>query len=263
MAPYIYISKYIMNGNNIILTPLPIMEPRILVENTIGKHNEELEKSIIRIDESKMYEDLSTVIICPTRGTFPTRVVQSWMKLMKPMNQQTAGPIFAECMKVDEAYNALIEYILGNPYLSQFKYVLTIEEDNLPPPDGLLQLYKSMDKYDVVSGLYWSKSDDGFPMIFGNPEEGPDDSKPQPPKYGEVQQANALGMGFNLFKLDIFRKLPKPWFKTVEAYDAFEGLRYLTQDIYFYKEAAKHGFKFACDNRVLVGHLDQKTDKVW
>lgn len=239
------------------------MEPRILVGDTVGKHNEDLEKEIDRVDKSKMYEDLSTIIICPTRGTFPTRVVQSWMKLMKPMNQLVAGPLFAESMKVDAAYNGMIEYILGNPSLSNFKYILTIEEDNMPPSDGLLKLYKSMDKYDVVGGLYWSKSDDGFPMIFGDPENGKMDFKPQVPKYGEVQPANGLGMGFNLFKLDMFRHIPKPWFETKEVSNAFEGTQQLTQDIYFYKKALDAGYKMACDNTVLIGHYDQKTDVVW
>ena len=239
------------------------MEPRILTDNTVGKHNEDLETSIERVDDSKMYEDQSTIIICPTRGTFPTRVVQSWMKLLKPMNQQVAGPIFAESMKVDDAYNALFKYILDNPFLNKFKYVLTIEEDNLPPPDGLLKLYKSMDKYDVVGGLYWGKSDNGFPMIFGNPELNDTDPTPQTPRQGEVQEANALGMGFNLFKLDMFRKIEEPWFETVQEYDPTKGVTQLTQDFHFYRKAKKEGFKFACDTNILVGHLDSKTDIIY
>jgi len=210
-----------------------------------------------------MYEDLSTIIICPTRGTFPTRVVQSWMRLQKPMNQTVAGPIFAEAMKVDHAYNSLIEYILGNDYLSKFKYILTIEEDNLPPADGLINLYKSIGDYDVVGGLYWGKGINGFPMIFGDPAEGPNDAKPQKPKIGEIQPANALGMGFNLFKLDMFKKMEGPWFKTEQGKDENGFDKVMTQDIYFYRKAAKEGFKFACDNSVLVGHFDFKNDKIW
>lgn len=237
-------------------------EPRILVGDSVGRNNEELEKSILRVENSKMYEDLSTIIVCPTRGVFPTRVVQSWMKLMKPMNQTVVGPIFAESMKVDVAYETLFEYILSNDYLSKFKYVLTIEEDNLPPADGLLKLYKNMDKYDVVGGLYWGKGENGFPMIFGSPSE-PGDFKPQKPEANTVQQANGLGMGFNLFKLDMFRKVPQPWFKTLEGKDE-NGMEVgYTQDIYFYKKAAQEGFKFACDTSVLVGHYDSRTDTVF
>lgn len=239
------------------------MEPRILGENPIGLHNTNLEKSIERVEKSKMYKDLSTIIICPTRGMFPTRIVQSWMKLLKPMNQAIAGPIFAESMNVDEAYNTLIKYILDNDYLKKFKYILTIEEDNAPPPEGLLKLYESIDDYDVVSGLYWHKSKDGFPMLFGDPEKGPLDSAPQVPKQGEVQRVNALGMGFNLFKLDMFRQIPEPWFKTMITSNPIDGDNTMTQDFYFYRNAAKLGYKFACDNRVLVGHYDTKQDKMY
>lgn len=241
------------------------MEPRIIQDNgeVIGVHNNDLKESINRVDKSKMYEDLSTVIICPTKGLFPTRVVQSWMKLLKPLNQTVYGPIFAEAMKVDAAYNALIGYILGHEELSKCKYILTIEEDNLPPVDGLLNLYKSMDEYDVVGGLYWSKNKDGFPMIFGNPENGNMDVNPQIPKYGEVQQANALGMGFNLFKIDIFKNIEQPWFKTEEGLDDKGIPHKVTQDIHFYRKAAEKGYKFACDNKILVGHYDSTEDKIW
>ena len=238
-------------------------EPRILVAETAGYNNTNLEESIQRVDKSKMYEDQSTIIVCPTRGVFPTRVVQSWMKLMKPMNQQVAGPIFAESMKVDEAYETLIEYILGNDHLKKYKYVLTIEEDNLPPSDGMLKLYEHMDKFDVVGGLYWGKGDNGFAMIYGNPENGPEDFLPQTPKQGEVQEANGLGMGFNLFKLDMFRNIERPWFKTVQRKKEDGGDEALTQDMFFYKKAKKAGYKFACDCNILVGHLDSKTDIIY
>jgi hypothetical protein len=245
------------------------MIPKIIGEEEIlGINNGDLDKAIERVDRSKMYKDLSTIIICPTRGMFPTRVVQSWMKLMRPMNQRVAGPIFAESMKVDVAYNSLIKYILGNKHLSTYKYILTIEEDNLPPPDGLIKLYESMDEYDVVAGLYWGKGENGFPMMFGDPEGGdPLDSKPVLPIKDSVQRVNALGMGFNLFKLDMFRQIPEPWFKTVEEYDPLvtgegNGMS-MTQDFYFYRLAHQHGYKFACDTRILVSHYESKTDTLW
>ena len=239
-----------------------IKEPRLVIGGGEGINNTNLEESIQRVEKSKMYEDQSTIIICPTRGMFPTRVVQSWMKLMKPMNQPVAGPIFAEAMKVDVAYESLIEYILSNEHLNKYKYVLTIEEDNLPPADGLLKLLEDMGEYDVVGGLYWGKGDNGFPMIFGDPET-PGDFKPQVPVADSLQRANGLGMGFNLFKLDMFRNLPKPWFKTVQEKNETGGEIANTQDIYFYKKAAEQGYKFACDTRVLVGHYDAKHDIVY
>jgi hypothetical protein len=237
-------------------------EPRILTAETVGRNNANLDEAIERVDKSKMYEDLSTIIVCPTRGVFPTRVVQSWMKLMKPMNQLVAGPIFAESMKVDVAYESLFEYILTHDVLKKYKYVLTIEEDNLPPPDGLLKLYKHMDKYDVVSGLYWGKGDNGFPMIFGDIDK-PGSYIPVKPEANTVIEANGLGMGFNLFKLDMFKHIPRPWFKThQEVTEEGEEVQ-KTQDLYFYKKAQEAGFKFACDTNILVGHYDHKHDIVY
>lgn len=240
------------------------MEPQIVVDSEdAGVNNSNLKEAIERVEKSQMYEDQSTVIICPTRGLFPTRVVQSWMKLQKPLNQQVFGPIFAESMKVDEAYNALITYILNHDILGKAKYILTIEEDNLPPLDGLLKLYENMDKYDAISGLYWGKGPNGFPMIFGDINEGPEDFKPQKPIEGEVQECNALGMGFTLFKTDMFRNIEGPWFKTLEGYNEKGIEQKMTQDIYFYRKAKKAGYKMACDNRVLVGHYDHKNNKVY
>jgi hypothetical protein len=227
-----------------------------------GHHNADLEKSQDRLIRGKTYKDLSTICIVPTRGVIPARVVQSWMGLMAPMNQKFLR-IFIEKMEVGEAYNHGIEQILAHPELSTWKYVLTLEEDNCPPPDGLLKLYESMDKFDVVEGLYWTKGEGGQPMCYGNPAVMPRNYIPQLPPIDQVKEYNGLGMGFNLWKLDMFRKVEKPWFKTVQEYRAGEGVKACTQDMFFFDKAAKHGFKFACDGRVKVGHYDYQTDTMW
>ena len=241
------------------------MQPKIIVPQYEGINNRELEKSQGRLLQSKSYRDLSTIIICPTRGLVSAKVVQSWMGLMKPMNQKVIGPLFAIGMEVGEAYNSMIEMVVGNPDLSMWKYILTIEEDNLPPPDGLLKLYEDMDDYDVVGGLYWTKGEGGQPMIYGDPAIEPINFIPQIPQTEGLQPANGLGMGFNLFKIDIFKdpKLPKPWFKTVQEFVPGAGGRAYTQDLYFYENAGKLGYKFACDTRVKVGHYDVTMDVVW
>lgn len=239
--------------------------PQIVVPNIGGIHNQSPEDTNKRLETSKSYRDLSTIIICPTRGQIHAKVVQSWMGLMRPMNQKVIGPLFAIGMEVGEAYNSTIEMILANPELSKWKYILTIEEDNLPPPDGLLKLYESMDQYDVVGGLYWTKGEGGQPMIYGDPKVEPLNFIPQVPIADGVQPANGLGMGFNLFKLDMFKdpRLPRPWFRTVQEFIPGQGTRAYTQDLYFYENAGKLGYKFACDTRVKVGHYDIERDVIW
>lgn len=242
-----------------------MVAPQIVVPDYRGIHNQNPEGTNVRLEKEKSYRDLSTIIICPTRGVVPAKVVQSWMGLMRPMNQKVLGPLFAIGMEVGEAYNGMIEMILQNPELSKWKYILTIEEDNMPPPDGLLKLYEHMDEYDVVGGLYWTKGEGGQPMIYGDPKVEPLNFIPQMPKIDGVQPANGLGMGFHLFKLDMFKdeKIPRPWFKTVQEYVPGAGVKAYTQDLYFYENAGKAGYKFACDTRVKVGHYDFVNDIVW
>lgn len=240
------------------------MNPQVVIPDYSGYHNKDIDESSERLEKAKSYKDLSTIIICPTRGQIPAKVVQSWMGLMRPMNQKVLGPLFAIGMEVGAAYNSMIENILANPELSKWKYLLTIEEDNMPPADGLLKLYESMDKYDVVQGLYWTKGEGGQPMIYGDPNIIPKNFIPQKPRKDEVMHCNGLGMGFNLFKMDIFRNpdIPKPWFRTVQEV-VNGGARAYTQDLYFFENAAKCGYKFACDCRVKVGHYDFANDMIW
>lgn len=241
------------------------MQPQIVIPDYRGYHNQNPEATNARLEKAKSYRDLSTIIICPTRGQITAKVVQSWMGLMRPMNQKVIGPLFAIGMEVGAAYNEMIAMILQNPELSKWKYILTIEEDNMPAPDGLLKLYESMDEYDVVGGLYWTKGEGGQPMIYGDPCATPLNFIPQMPVVDGVQPTNGLGMGFNLFKLEIFKdeKIPRPWFRTVQEFIPGQGARAYTQDLYFYENAGKLGYKFACDTRVKVGHYDVDMDVVW
>ena len=96
-------------------------------------------------------------------------------------------------------------------------------------------------------------------MIYGSPDK-PGDFTPQPVREDALQRCNGLGMGFTLFNLDMFRKLPQPWFV------ASEGIQHdecPTQDLFFFNKAAKAGYKFASDNRVKVGHIDLQSRKIW
>ena len=126
-------------------------EPTILIGGDIGVHHKSPTKTRKRIKDGKAYRDLSTVMVCPTRGVIPARVVQSMMDMVPMMNQAFVR-MFIEKMEVAAAYNAAVETILNHPALQNFKYMLTFEEDNMPPPDGLHKLFESIDEYAIVGG---------------------------------------------------------------------------------------------------------------
>ena len=241
--------------------------PTLVLDDWKGRHNL-CQTAMVRLEKAGAYKDLSTVCLVPTRGMIHARVVQSWMSLMPPMNQKFIR-IFVLGMEVGAAYQTTVENILGNPELAKWKYLLTLEEDNMPPPDGLLKLCESIDggvdgeKYDAMGGLYWTKGEGGQPMIYGDPAAFPMNFIPQIPRSETVQRCNGLGMGFTLFRLGLFKKMPKPWFKTMQEWVPGKGLGAFTQDLFFFNEAAKKGMRFACDTRVKVGHYDAEHDIVW
>lgn len=240
-------------------------EPQIIVGSYDGgHHNEDMEVSSKRIRDGKAYRDLSTVCVIPTRGVIPARAAESWMALMAPMNQAFTR-VWISGMEVGDAYNAAIENILNHPVLSTWKYILTLEEDNLPAPDALLKLYEHIDEYPAgLGGLYWTKGEGGQPMIYGDPS-GILNFRPQVPQIDTIQECNGLGMGFTLFSMDVFRdeRIERPWFKTVQDYTPEAGAALGTQDLHFFGKARAAGYKVACDTRVKVGHLDPSTGMVW
>jgi hypothetical protein len=245
-------------------------DAQIVVQDYSGAHNRDLKKAQDRLIKGNSYKDLSTICVIPTRGMIHAKVVQSWWGMMAPMNQKFLR-MFIIGMEVGKAYSSAIEQILANPELSSWKYILTLEEDNLPPPDGLLKLIESIEggvdniKYDAIGGLYWTKGEGGQPMIYGNPKVMPKNFIPQLPVAQSVQECNGLGMGFTLFRLEMFKdkKLRRPWFETIQKFTSHQGTNCFTQDLWFFNDANQYGHRFACDTRVLVGHYDKDTDTVW
>lgn len=238
-------------------------QPQIIMGGDLGFHNSDLESARERLEKGKQYRDLSTICVIPTRGMIPARVVENWMGLMTPMNNAFFR-MFVAGMEVGDAYNAAVETILAHEQLRNFKYLLTMEEDNMPPPDGLLKLLESIDEYVAVGGLYWTKGEGGQPMQYGDPKKLLS-FQPQMPTPNQVNECNGLGMGFTLFDMEVFKdpKFEKPWFKTVQEYDPATGVALGTQDLYAFSKIRKLGYRVACDARVTVGHYDHSTGIVW
>lgn len=238
-----------------------------------GIHNQGIAEAIQRVDKSQAFGNLATLILIPTRGgrSLSPRAVGTWFNLMKPMNQAVSSPIFLVGQEVGAAYESAFTSTIDNPGLKDYQFILTIEDDNLPSPDGLLKLYESINgkvdghRYDAMGGLYWTKGYGGMPMIYGDPKVLPKNFRPIPPVLEAVQPCNGLGMGFTLFRLKMFRegRIPRPWFKTEQSYQYGQGARAFTQDLYFFDQAGGLGYKFAADTRVKVGHYDVDTDTVW
>lgn len=230
-----------------------------------GVHNADLEKSANRIIEGGSWKQQRVIMIIPAGKTIPTKVYLSHCSLAFPPNN-SSYKMAAVGLEVGEAFSNCIEEILAHPELSKWEYILTIEHDNIPPFDGLLKLLKAMEthpEYSCVGGLYWTKGEDGVPQIWGDPKDAQMNFRPQPPDpSGGIVECCGTGMGFNLWRLSMFKdaKLRKPFFKTLTG---IEGQGIGTQDLYFWGDARKNGYRCAIDCSVKVGHYDINTDITW
>lgn len=249
------------------------------------------------------FKDLSTVIVIPTPGSVTEKrhfnckkcnavneyeytsvnglnpvVVESWKRLVKPMNVPIIE-MMVNGYEVGDAYNKAVETILSAPGLKDFKYMLTIEHDNIIPfipgtQGPLMMLYEDIEKgFDVAGGLYWTKGNPSMPLIYGDPKEVRKKTKNPAAgmfkvrhdwKPGQVVECNGMGMGFTLFKMDLFRdkRLKKPWFKTVNEHKD-QGPALYTQDLYFFEKIRKLKYRVCVDTRVRLGHMDLKTGIIY
>jgi hypothetical protein len=218
------------------------------------------------------YKDNSTVLIVPTRGTINHRVVNALMHLISPMNQKRSL-LFCSGDEVGRAYDRLIKAVLADPELSKWKYIMTVEDDNLIPQDAHVRLLESieMGQFDAVSGIYFTKGEVNMPMAFGDPEEylktGVIDFRPRDVRgalaNGYIMPVNGIAMGCALWRMDLFRELPDPWFVTCADIIPDKGPQIFTQDLYFCMNAKKAGKRFAVDLRVKVGHMDTGSGLVY
>lgn len=227
--------------------------------------------TVLRVHGST-YRDQSTIVIMPSRvPMIHFRVAASLYGMMGPMNQKRAI-ILCIGDEVGVAYNRMIADILANPEHKQWKYIMTVESDNLPPPDAHKRLLETIESgmWDAVSGLYFTKGEVNMPMAYGDPkafeETGVLDFTPRDVVHalsaGEVMPVNGIAMGCALWRMDLFRSVPPPWFVTVSEVADGRAMAF-TQDLYFCQTARKLGHRFAVDCRVRVGHMDLVTEEIY
>ncbi len=202
--------------------------PQFSEPQLVGEHNANLSASTLRVLQGGSWKKQDTIILLPAAKMVPTKAALSWMGLMTPPNQRApkipqAAIIGAIGMEVGEAYSKSIA---------------------------------------CISGLYWTKGPGGVPQIWGDARDPFPNYRPQPPDpNGGLVECQGTGMGFALWRLSMFadQRLRRPWFKTI--CNQAEGTG--TQDLFFWSDARKHGYRCAVDCSVLVGHYSLDEDKVW
>ncbi len=223
--------------------------------DTGGVNNADLETTRTRLIQGNSWKQQKIIVILPSADLISAKVALSHWNLQFPANQQVVK-ILALGQEVGESYSNALESVLADPNLSKFDFVLTIEHDNILPYDAVIKLLKRMDEHpemSAIQGLYFLKN--GPAQIWGSPENDcVINFRPQPPRAdGGIIETYGTAMGATLFRMDIFRdtRIKRPFFKTEPG---------CTQDLNFWMEIRKYGYRCCVDCDVRVGHYDFRGD---
>ena len=232
----------------------------LITQDFQGQHHADIEHTYARLLQGFSWKKQRVVIVMPSADTIHARVVLSWLNLLLPPNQAHARVLALGC-EVGEAYTSAVHDILHHKEWSEWEDMLTIEHDNLPPPEGALRLFAGMEQhpeYAAIGGLYFKTGREGqlCAEIWGDITDPEYNARPQLPRTdGGLVECYGVPMGFTVWRLDMFKdtRLRKPWFKTFAD---------CTQDLYFWEDAQRHGYRCAIDCGTKVGHYDVLTDTI-
>lgn len=237
------------------------MKPQLVVQDFAGAHNRN-PATRARLLKGGSWRKQRIVVVLPAGVMIPAKAALAHWNLAFPPNNGVVR-LLAQGMEVGDAYSQAIASILTHPDLSTWEYLLTVEHDNLPPSDGVLQLCARMEahpEFACIGGLYFTKGEGGVAQIWGDPKDAVLNFRPQIPVPGQLVECCGTGMGFNLWRLSMFKdnRLRKPWFETVAGKNGVGS-----QDLHFWADARKYGYRCAIDCAIPVGHLDPENDMVW
>lgn len=240
-------------------------KPQLVVTDLEGFHNKDPAATRARLIKGGSWKKQRIVVVLPSADLIPAKVALSHWNLAFPPNNGVCR-ILALGQEVGDAYSNAIEQILAHPDLSQWEYILSIEHDNCPPPDGVIKLVERMEEHPefaCIGGLYFTKGEGGVAQIWGDAKDTTPNFRPQPPDInGGLVECCGTGMGFNLFRISMFKdeRLKRPWFRTLNGKNG-EGMG--TQDLVFWGDARKYGYRCAIDCGVKVGHFSVADDMMW
>lgn len=130
-------------------------------------------------------------------------------------------------------------------------YVFYMDADMVYPRDSIIRLAKH--DVDIVGGMYNTRKLPTLPVHFKKLEFTKDfglaPNRDYKPNTG-LQEQEAGGFGGVLVKREVLNKMKNPYFKIISFDGGFYG-----EDVYFFEQALKLGFKGYVDTDLDYGHI--------
>lgn len=141
-------------------------------------------------------------------------------------------------------------------------YLMFIDSDMEFPADGIDHLLSL--EMDIVGGLYFSRNSD-FPIpIILEIKNNTTHKYIKYPQDTDLFEVDAVGTGFMLIDMDVFKKIDPPYFyhTTPKEFKLNEHSfpdNEIGEDVAFCLKAKEAGFKIMCDSSIKLGHIGSKV----
>jgi glycosyltransferase involved in cell wall biosynthesis/ubiquinone/menaquinone biosynthesis C-methylase UbiE len=155
------------------------------------------------------------------------------------------------------------EEVVRRAQKENFQHLLFIDDDVFLPQTAVTQMLSH--GKDIVTGVYWTKSENTCPVIFEEFGKGPMFTFP----VDSLFKIAGSGLGACVINMDVFDKFDEagiPYFKEnwIMKTDAGQNMKCpVGEDHYFFYHARKLGYDVWCDSGVLCDHYDVNKKKFY
>jgi len=192
-----------------------------------------------------------------TRGTVSIK----WMTHMEKLKRFFPIGMFWKYIIVEGTDGWAINRneVVRRAQKENFEYLLWIDDDVFIPQDAARRMVAS--GKDIMTGIYWTKTEHEAPVIFEKEGAGPMYKFPIDKQF----QVAGSGLGcclVNMKVFDAFDKAGIPYFKENWVMETDDGKKMkcpIGEDHYFFWNAKRLGFDTWADSGLLCDHYDMNT----
>lgn len=178
------------------------------------------------------------LISLPSGGYIRIETVKALLDMLKATNNIVFDIDCPMSCYIHANREKSVEYALDN----QADYILFIDGDVVPARNGLTKLLSL--NVPICGGVYNTKEENSVPAVLL--------FEPLPEKPQQPIKVDALPAGFLLIKMEVFRKIDRPWFFFEPE---MAGKSMVGEDVYFCRKARKYGYDIWLDPTIEIGHM--------
>jgi hypothetical protein len=195
---------------------------------------------------------MSTLIAIPMKeNSLTSEFVANFYRTATPIGVRATLMFYVRGSKdIGEVRQEIVEDALKHDY----DRVLFIDSDIILTPHTFIKLFNS--GKDMVTGVYYTKSEPSQPVIFKKTGDGCYVNYPK----DEIVEIESAGLGCCLIKTEIFKTLRTKGEETFFKLNPISVKNFEGEDFFFFNLCKKHGIKLWCDTSLQVGHIDKDNN---